>query len=71
LAYGYHERVWNPPMPLLFQRRYSGENRQIGGPAVREIISGALTDAGMTDASGNPLRFVPRDFRRTSSPTRK
>ena len=32
-AYDYHERVWNPPMPLLLQRRHGGENRAIGGPA--------------------------------------
>jgi hypothetical protein len=63
-AYDYHERVWNPPMPLLFQRRYGGEHHAIGGPAVRELISDALASTGMTDASGKPLRFVPHDFRR-------
>jgi hypothetical protein len=63
-AYDYHERMWNPPMPLLFQRRYGGEHRAIGGPAVRELISDALASAGLTDASGKPLRFVPHDFRR-------
>jgi hypothetical protein len=63
-AYDYHERMWNPPMPLLFQRRHGGENRAIGGPAVRELISDALASAGLTDASGKPLRFVPHDFRR-------
>ncbi len=35
IAYDYHERVWNPPIPLLFQRRYGGEHRPITGPAVR------------------------------------
>ena len=63
-AYDYHERVWNPPMPLLFQRRYGGEHHAIGGPAIRELISDALTSTGITDASGKPLRFVPHDFRR-------
>ena len=63
-AYDYHERVWNPPMPLLFQRHYGGEHHAIGGPAVRELISDALTSTGTTDASGRPLRFVPHDFRR-------
>ena len=63
-AYDYHERVWNPPMPLLFQRRYGGEHHAIGGPAIRELISDALTSTGLTDASGKPLRFVPHDFRR-------
>ena len=60
----YHERVWNPPMPLLFQRHYGAEHHAIGGPAIRELISDALTSTGITDASGKPLRFVPHDFRR-------
>ena len=64
VAYDYHERIWNPPMPLLFQRRFGGENRPIAGPAVRELITAALTGTGLTDASGRPLRFVPHDFRR-------
>jgi hypothetical protein len=63
-AYDYHGRVWNPPMPLLFQRHYGGEHHAIGGPAIRELISDALTSTGITDASGKPLRFVPHDFRR-------
>jgi Phage integrase family len=63
-AYDYHERVWNPPMPLLFQRRYGGEHHAIGGPAIRELISDALASTGLTDPSGKPLRFVPHDFRR-------
>ena len=33
-------------------------------PAIRELISDALTSTGITDASGKPLRFVPHDFRR-------
>jgi len=64
VAYDYHERVWNLPMPLLFQRRYGGENRPIGGPAIRELLNKALAGTGLTDASGRPLRFVPHDFRR-------
>jgi hypothetical protein len=63
-AYDYHERVWNPPMPLLFQRHHRGEHHAIGGPAIRELIAGALASTGITDASGKPLRFVPHDFRR-------
>jgi hypothetical protein len=63
-AYDYHERLWNPPMPLLFQRRFGGEHRPIAGPAVRELISTALTGSDITDAAGKPLRFTPHDFRR-------
>jgi Phage integrase family len=64
VAYDYHERVWNPPMPLLFQRRFGGEHRAITGPAIRELITTALAGTGLTDGSGQPLRFVPHDFRR-------
>jgi hypothetical protein len=34
VAYDYHERIWNPPMPLLFQRRLRGEpaHRRTRGP---------------------------------------
>jgi hypothetical protein len=64
VAYDYHERVWNPPMPLLFQRRYAGEHRPIGGPAVRGLLNDALAGTGLTDNDGRPLRFVPHDFRR-------
>ncbi len=28
-SYDPHERIWNPPMPLLFQRRFGGGNRAI------------------------------------------
>jgi integrase-like protein len=64
VAYDYHERIWNPPMPLLFQRRFAGEHRSITGPAIRELITAALAGTGLTDSSGRPLRFVPHDFRR-------
>jgi hypothetical protein len=64
VAYDYHERIWNPPIPLLFQRRFGGEPRPIGGPAIRELLNDALSGTGMTDASSRPLRFTPHDFRR-------
>ena len=63
-SYDYHERVWNPPMPLLFQRNYGGEHRSITGPAIRELITAALASTALTDSTGRPLRFVPHDFRR-------
>ncbi len=64
VAYDYHERVWNPPSPLLFQRRHAGEHRPIGGPPVRELIAGALARSALKDASGRSLHFTPHDFRR-------
>jgi hypothetical protein len=63
-AYDYHERVFNPPLPILFQRRVGTENRAIGAPAIRNLLDDALAATGLTDAHGQPLRFVPHDFRR-------
>jgi hypothetical protein len=63
-AYDYHERVWNRPMPLLFQRHYGGENRPIGAPAIRELLTKALAGTELTNTTGQPLRFVHHDFRR-------
>lgn len=64
VAYDYHERVFNPPLPLLFQRQVGTENRPITAPAIRNLLDGALAATGFTQADGRPLRFVPHDFRR-------
>lgn len=63
-AYDYHEKRWNPPMPLLFQRHYGGERRPVGPPAIRRLLDHALGVTGLTDTSRQPLRFSPHDFRR-------
>ena len=63
-AYDYHEKVWNPTIPLLFQRHYGGERRPINPPAVRRLLNAALVKTGLTDTTGQPLRFLPHDFRR-------
>ncbi|WP_211241229.1 site-specific integrase [Pseudonocardia spinosispora] len=63
-SYDTHERIWNPPMPLLFQRRFGLEHRAIPAATIREWISGAFDGADVTDAAGQPLRFTPHDFRR-------
>ncbi len=64
VSYDDNERLWNPPMPLLFQRRLRVENRPISAQAIRELLDIALARTGLTDASGQPLRFAPHDFRR-------
>ena len=63
-SYDSHERVWNPPMPLLFQRRFSIEHRAIPAGTLRDWITRALNGTGVTDPKGQPLRFTPHDFRR-------
>jgi len=64
VAYDIHERVWNPPMPLLFQRQIGIEHRPIPIHGIRKLLNAALAGTGLTDASGNPLNFTPHDFRR-------
>jgi hypothetical protein len=64
VAYDIHERVWNPPMPLLFQRQIGVERRPIPIHGIRKLLNAALAGTGLTDASGKPLTFTPHDFRR-------
>jgi hypothetical protein len=66
-AYDYHERVFNPSLPILFQRRVGTENRAISAPAIRTLLDAALHATGRTEPDGQPLRFVPHDFRRIIS----
>ena len=64
ISFDIHEKTWNPPMPLLLQRRLGTENRPIGTDAVRDLLDSALAHSGLTDQSGQPLKFQPHDFRR-------
>jgi hypothetical protein len=64
VAYDDNEKLWNPPMPLLFQRRLRSEDRPLSAQAIRELLNVALDESGLTDTAGRPLRFAPHDFRR-------
>jgi hypothetical protein len=64
IAYDKQERTWNPPRPILFQRRLRLENRPIGDNAIRDLLKRALTGSGITDAGGHPIVFAPHDLRR-------
>lgn len=64
VSYDSHERLWNPPMPLLFQRYVGVENRPIPASGIRGLLNEALAHTGLTDASNRPLTFTPHDFRR-------
>jgi integrase len=63
-SYGEYERLWNPPMPLLFQRWFGTEYRPIPAQAIRKLINTGATRGGITDADGRALAFSPHDFRR-------
>ncbi len=64
VAYDDNQRQWNPPMPLLFQRRLRAENSPVTAQAIRQLLDIALARTALTDAAGQPLRFAPHDFRR-------
>ena len=55
------EKVWNPPMPLLFQHRIGMENRPLSVGVIQGLLHAAVTGTGL---SGEPVRFTPHDFRR-------
>lgn len=59
-----HERIWMPPVPLLFQRRIGTENHVLSGASVTNLLDEALARTGLTDPSGQQLRFTAHDFRR-------
>ena len=64
VSYDVRERVWNPAMPLLFQRSIGSENRPFTPSAIRKLLINALAATDLTDAVGDPLMFSPHDFRR-------
>jgi integrase len=64
-AYDRGECVWLAPSPVLFQRRFTTENRAISDSSLRTMLNATLACTGLTDpADGLPLRYTPHDFRR-------
>src|SRR3546814_15162920 len=47
-AYDTQEKLWNPPMPLLFQRGIGNERRAIPPSFVRKLLITAITVAALT-----------------------
>jgi hypothetical protein len=64
MSYDKNERVYNPPMPLLFQWRRRLEIRAVSETSLRQYLDHALTATGITDRTGSPLRYTFHDFRR-------
>ena len=62
-AYDWHECLWRPPAPALFQRTFGTENRAISHGTIRKMIQAALADTSLTDpVDGGPLNYTPHDF---------
>jgi len=64
VGYDKNERIYNPPMPLLFQHRRQLEHQPVSETALRKYLDHALAAIGVTTASGTPLRYTFHDFRR-------
>jgi integrase len=62
--YDQHEKVTGPPLPHLFQRKNGWRPSVISPTLVTRMLNDALTRAGITDATGQPLRYTAHDFRR-------
>lgn len=58
------EHVTGPSLPHLFQRRVGWKHDVMNYKMLSRLISGALTRAGITGQTGQPLRYLPHDFRR-------
>ena len=63
VSYDKNERVYNPPMPLLFQWRRRLDNRAVSETALRDYLDHALTAIGVKDGAGRPMRYTFHDFR--------
>ena len=53
VAYDVREKIWHPPMPLLFQRDIGTERRAFTPTAIRTLLINALAATGLADASGD------------------
>ena len=63
-AYDPLERVWNPPSPLLLQRRAGAEDRPFSRHYIKRRIEDTARAACLTASTGGPLTFTPHDMRR-------
>jgi hypothetical protein len=64
VSYDKNERVYNPPMPLLFQWRRRLDHRPVSETVLRGYLDHALTAIGVKDAANRPMRYTFHDFRR-------
>ena len=64
VSYDKNERLYNPPMPLLFQWRRRLDHRAVSETVLRTYLDHALTEIGVKDAAGQPMRYTFHDFRR-------
>jgi len=64
VSYDKNERVYNAPMPLLFQCRRRLEDQPVSETALRKYLDHALVRIGVIGPDGRTLRYTFHDFRR-------
>jgi len=64
VSYDKNERVYNTPMPLLFQCRRRLEDQPVSETALRKYLDHALVRTGVIGPDGRTLRYTFHDFRR-------
>ena len=64
VSYDKNERLYRPPMPLLFQCHRHLEDRPIPENTLRGYLERSLAASGLTDRAGNAMRYTFHDFRR-------
>ncbi|MFF0630340.1 hypothetical protein [Streptomyces sp. NPDC004296] len=55
-SYDVREKVWNPPMPLLFQRDVGSEHRAFTPTAIRTRLCQMLTPSTRSGPTGTARR---------------
>jgi site-specific recombinase XerD len=58
------EKLWQEPMPLLFQHRRGVTNLAISRSLIGNLLHKAVAAAKLTGAGGHPLTLTPHDMRR-------
>ena len=64
VSYDKNERVYNAPMPLLFQCHRQLEDLPVAEGALRGYLDDALAKIGVIGADSRTLRYTFHDFRR-------
>jgi site-specific recombinase XerD len=62
--YDNHERLTCPELPHLFQRQRGWQRQVVCRTTVQNLLTAVLERTGLTDRTGQPLRYTPHDFRR-------
>jgi hypothetical protein len=58
------EKLWQSPMPLLFQRRYGASNIALSRSLIGNLLHRSVGAANLIGPDGQPVTLTPHDMRR-------